>query len=216
MRIGMHVHTCHSPDSNLPLTAIMQAEEVGKLDGVAITDHNEIKGAEILQQIAAFPVIIGEEIMTEDGEITGYFLNERIEPGLPLLEAVAKIKEQRGLEAVPHPFDRLRSSALDKSCLNLILEDLDLVETFNSRNIFQHDNHRAQAFAEKAMLPGIAGSDALSKPENGAGYIEIETFKDARDFLAKVHNAIIIAKKSSIMVHVDTKAKKIMQRIVNK
>ncbi len=213
MRIDMHVHTCYSADSNLGLADIVQAVEDGLIDGLAITDHNEIKGAQELQQFAPFPVIVGEEIMTEDGEIIGYFLSKRIEAGLPLLETINQIKEQGGLVAVPHPFDRLRTSALKRNKLDLVTKYLDMIEVFNSRNVFKQDNQLAQEFAEKAGLLKIAGSDAHTKPEIGAAWIEIETFKGASDFLTKAQYATIIAKKSSIMVHVETKTKKIMRRI---
>lgn len=213
MRIDMHVHTCHSTDSNLKLATIVQAVEEGLLDGLAVTDHNEIKGAKELQQIAPFPVIVGEEIMTEDGEIIGYFLRKRIEPGLSLLETINQIKEQEGLVAVPHPFDRLRSSALKSNKLDHVTKHLDMIEVFNSRNIFKQDNQLAKEFAEKAGLVKIAGSDAHTKPEIGAAWIEIENFNGGGDFLTKAQYATIIAKKSSIMVHVETKTKKIMRRL---
>jgi predicted metal-dependent phosphoesterase TrpH len=212
MKIDMHVHTCYSADSNLQLDDIIQAVEERRLDGIAVTDHNDIQGALRLKQLAPFPVIVGEEIMTDDGEIIGYFLDEKIDPGLPLLDTIAQIKKQGGLVAVPHPFDRLRSSALKHNNLEIIADHLDLVEVFNSRNVFKQDNQLAKEFAEKAGLVKIAGSDAHTKPEIGAAWIEIETFNGASDFLNKAQYAAIIGKKSSIMVHVETKTKKIMRR----
>lgn len=209
----MHIHTCYSADSNLQLKDIIQAVEDRHLDGVAITDHNEVQGAQKLQQLAPFPVIVGEEIMTKDGEIIGYFLQKKIESGLPLLDTIINIKEQGGLVAVPHPFDRLRSSAIDQNKLSKIIEHIDLVETFNSRNIFQRDNLLAKEFAETKSLVKIAGSDAHTKVEIGAALIEIETFNGAFDFLKKAKEATIIARKSSIMVHLDTKTKKTMRRL---
>jgi predicted metal-dependent phosphoesterase TrpH len=213
MKIDMHVHTCYSADSNLQLEDIIQTVKERRLDGIAVTDHNEIQGALRLKQLAPFPVIVGEEIMTEDGEIIGYFLDEIIDPGLPLLDTIAQIKEQGGLVAAPHPFDRLRTSALKRNKLKIIADQLDLVEAFNSRIVFNQDNQLAQSFAEKASLAKIAGSDAHTKPEIGASWIEIETFVGASDFLTKAQHATIIAKKSSIMVHVETKAKKIMHQL---
>ena len=216
MKIDLHVHTVYSEDSTLQLDDIIRAVGEVKLDGLAITDHNEIKGAQALQQIAPFLVIVGEEIMTADGEITGYFLHEKIEPGLSLLDTIQQIKAQAGLIAVPHPFDRLRSSALKRNKLDLITGYLDLVEVFNSRNIFQKDNHLAEVFAERSGFGKIAGSDAHSASEIGSAWIEIETFCGAADFLNKVKEATFTASKSSIMVHVETKAKKIINGIVKK
>jgi len=212
MKIDMHVHTCYSADSNLQLENIIQAVEHSRIDGIAVTDHNEIRGALKLKKCAPFLVIVGEEIMTEDGEIIGYFLDEIIDSGLPLLDTIAQIKKQGGLVAVPHPFDRLRTSALKHNNLEIIADHIDLVEVFNSRIVFKQDNQLAQSFAEKAGLAQIAGSDAHTKAEIGAAWIEIETFNGASDFLTKAQNTTIFAKKSSIIVHVGTKTKKIMRR----
>ena len=52
---------------------------------MAITDHNTICGALQIREMAAFQVIIGEEIGTKDGEIIGLFLEEAIPRGLSAL-----------------------------------------------------------------------------------------------------------------------------------
>jgi len=213
MKIDMHVHTCYSSDSSLQLNDIVSAVNEGRLDGVAITDHNEIRGAQELQQMASFPVIVGEEIMTESGEIIGLFLKKRISPGLSVLETIDCIKEQEGLVAVPHPFDRLRSSALNITKLNPFLNHIDLLEVFNSRNIFSKDNEIAALFAEQNGIAKIAGSDAHTKSEIGAAYIAIMKFANPEDFMASISNADIFTSKSPISVHLKTKVKKVIQSI---
>ena len=71
--------------------------------------------------MAPFPVIIGEEIKSRDGDIIGLFLHRRVPSGLPPLETVRQIKDQGGVVVVPHPFCRLRPSALDHRALMDIL-----------------------------------------------------------------------------------------------
>ncbi len=212
MRIDLHVHTCFSLDSNLQLVDIVRAVAEGIIDGVAITDHNEIAGALALKRQAPFPVIAGEEIATREGEITGLFLSSRIEPGLSLKETIAAIRAQGGLVAVPHPFDRLRSAALRRDVLEQAAPVLDLVETFNARNIFSRDNHLADRFASQHALTKIAGSDAHSFRELGTAGLDMEPFDSPESFMAAARQAKIFAAKSPFSVHVAGKARKMLAR----
>lgn len=52
MKADLHVHTCYSPDSVLPLETIIQRTQEVELDCIAITDHNTIEGALKLKQMA--------------------------------------------------------------------------------------------------------------------------------------------------------------------
>ena len=85
LRIDLHVHTQYSPDSlTSPERLIKRCITTG-IGCVAITDHNTICGALQIREMAAFQVIIGEEIGTKDGEIIGLFLEEAIPRGLSAL-----------------------------------------------------------------------------------------------------------------------------------
>ena len=87
MKFDMHVHTLHSPKCGWmrPESLVENAKKKG-LDGLAITDHNTIEGAQEVfdivreEQIELF-IIIGEEISTDRGEVLAYFINREIEPG---------------------------------------------------------------------------------------------------------------------------------------
>ena len=50
---------------------------------------------------------------------------------------------------IPHPFDRVRSSALGEKAFLEILEYVDIVECFNARNFFGADDKKAQQMAER-------------------------------------------------------------------
>ena len=82
------------------------------LNGVAITDHNSIKGGLMAKSFENdnFRVIVGSEITTDRGEVIGLFLSEEIAPG-NFGDVIAEIRDQGGLVILPHPFDRLRSTA---------------------------------------------------------------------------------------------------------
>ena len=213
MKIDMHVHTEYSSDCLIKLSSIKEAVKRKGIHGVAICDHNEIEGALKLREIVDFPVIVGEEIMTTGGEIIGLFLNKKIMSGMEPRAAVWEIKEQGGLVVIPHPFDRLRSSALDPQALSEIQEYIDIIEVFNSRNVFQKDNDLAEEYADENKFNKCSGSDAHTLLEVGNAYIEIEAFSDAEDFLSKCKASKISGNKSSLLCHAFTKTYKSIKKV---
>ncbi|MFQ5826546.1 MAG: PHP domain-containing protein, partial [Dehalococcoidia bacterium] len=135
LRADLHIHTLYSSDClTSPEEVVARCLEIG-INCLAVTDHDSVAGAQRVQELAPFPVIVGEEILTPQGEIMGLFLTRRIPSGLPVREVVAQIKEQGGLVCVPHPFDQLRLSIGRDQTLLGILPDIDIVEVFNSRSL---------------------------------------------------------------------------------
>ena len=135
-KADFHIHTEYSMDCATPLERIIErCLEVG-INCVAITDHGTIAGAQKLQQMAPFKVIVGEEILTSVGEIIGFFLVEEVPSRLPVLEAIAQVKDQGGLVGIPHPFDRLRMSALSDKTLEPLLPYIDVIEVFNTETFY--------------------------------------------------------------------------------
>ena len=212
LKIDMHVHTHYSRDGFMSEYAIVAACQKKDLSGVAVTDHNTIKGALDLKKIAPFKVIIGEEIKTQEGEIMGYFLHEEIPPLLPLGETIRIIRAQGGLVGIPHPFGSLRRSKIKQEALERIIDQVDIIEVFNSRNIFAKDNQLAAAFAQKHRLASVAGSDAHISCEVGKSYIEIGDFNDPRHFLNNLKSARLVTKKSGLWVHAVTKWVKLFRK----
>src|SRR5690348_18007819 len=114
MKIDLHSHTRCSKDCVNDYDRIIAAVQRSGLDGIAVTDHDEFRGALEMKRRAPFLVIPGEEIKTNRGEIIGLFLQEWIPPGLDPLETVQRIHGQGGLAYVPHPFDEVRGSRLER------------------------------------------------------------------------------------------------------
>jgi predicted metal-dependent phosphoesterase TrpH len=202
LKADLHVHTRYSEDSISPPEKIVQhCLKVG-INCVAITDHNEISGAFEVKRIAPFKVIIGEEILSNRGEIIGYFLTEKIPPHLSPEETVARIKGQGGLVCIPHPFDRFRSGAkLRNHALEQIIGNTDLIEVFNSRTMLLRDSARALELAQKRGLPGTAGSDAHIIREIGSTYMEIPEFNDAEQLREAVRQGRIFRHRTSFWIH---------------
>ena len=177
-RADLHIHTHHSYDSTTTPSSIVKRCLAKGIDCIAITDHNTIAGAEEVRQIAPFNVIIGEEIKSAGGDIIGLFLTEQVPSLLSPIETAEAIKAQGGLVMVPHPFDRLRSSALGKKHLEAILPLVDIVESFNAHNLFNNDNQCAAKFARDHNLVEAAVSDAHSHLEIGHTYVSIDNFDE--------------------------------------
>jgi predicted metal-dependent phosphoesterase TrpH len=146
---------------------ISRCQQTG-INCVAIADHGNIEGALKMQSIARFSVIVAEEILTPHGEIMGMFLKEGIPSGLSVKETVSRIKAQDALVVIPHPFDMFRHSALDSEVIEELAEQIDVIEVFNARSLFNRSSVKAQIFAQKYGIPGSAGSDAHTVNEIGS------------------------------------------------
>lgn len=201
LKLDMHVHTRYSSDGFLSCKQVIKAVNKKRLNGIAVTDHNEIKGALELKELASFEVIVGEEIKTAEGEIIGYFLCRKIPPDLSLDQTIEEIRMQGGLVCVPHPSDRFRRSRLKYSSLKRILHKIDMIETFNARNLISNDNEKATKLAIDSNLFKTAGSDAHLASEIGNAYIEIEPFSDKEDFLKKLAKARCFGSKTPFFIH---------------
>lgn len=205
MKIDLHTHTLCSKDSCNQYDRIITAVQSAGLDGIAVTDHNEFRGALELQRRAPFLVIPGEEIKTGAGEIIGLFLQERIPPGLDPLETVDRIHAQGGLAYVPHPFDEVRGSRLEHWALDVVAPHLDLLEVFNARNAWPAFNRRALAYAREHELLAGAGSDAHTYAEYGRAYIDVPPFASPQEFRESLRAGSWHGRLSSPVVHARTR-----------
>jgi predicted metal-dependent phosphoesterase TrpH len=211
MRFDLHAHTKYSPRCGYmePKTIVKLARK-RELDGIAITDHDTIKGSMKAREYAdkSLEVIIGSEVMTSRGEVIGLFLSDEI-LSTDFISVVEEIHDQNGIAIVPHPFDTLRKSALWP------IEDdvkyLDGVEGFNARNVYQKSNMDAIEFGKKHKLAITAGSDAHFSNEVGnAGVITDD--EDLREAILS-RKIEIFGKRSGIYNHAFTKGLKLCRKI---
>jgi predicted metal-dependent phosphoesterase TrpH len=194
MRMDLHCHSeasmdCRTPLSEFPARCLARGIRVQ-----AITDHNQIWGAQRLQELCAdnpnLTVIVGEEISTRDGEIIGLFLREVVPAGMSAEETVERIKAQGGLVLLPHGFDPLKRFHLKLDALQRVAADIDIVETFNSHISRPRWNRRALEWAEQHQKLKSAGSDAHTLARVGAAWVQtpiraIETPQDLQQALAQ-------------------------------
>ena len=72
-KYDLHTHTKHSPCSNLKAEILLRIAKKKGLDGIAVTDHDTIKGGlDVfkLNKDRDFEVIVGSEIKTKKAEVT--------------------------------------------------------------------------------------------------------------------------------------------------
>ncbi len=200
-KVDLHSHTLWSKDCLTQFETIIRLCRQRGVDRIAITDHNTAQGALAMQQIAPDLVIVGEEIMTTQGEILAYFVRESVPAGLTPLETIRRLRDQGAVISVSHPFDRLRKGAWHEHELLEFVDQLDAIEVFNARCLFPEDNAKALAFAQAHGLPFTAGSDAHSRPEYGQATLLLSPFHDAESFRAALRSAEVAGRLSLPYVH---------------
>ena len=160
----LHIHTVYSYDGTASVPAVLtRAKQVG-LDVIAITDHDEIRGALKAFELAPqfdIEVIPGIEITTAEGDLLALFVTEKIQPGRPLIETIIKVGEAGGICIAPHPMARgtgMKSlssfsllRALDHPVTSRILIG---IETYNATTLDRECNLLAQKLWKEC--PGTA------------------------------------------------------------
>ena len=179
-RVITHIHTKYSHDSMLPFDLLYKKCLKKGIDYIAITEHNNICGAVEFQKYCLErgnrpKVIVGEEIMTSEGEIIGLYLHDEIEPFQTPEQTIAQIKEQGGIVYVPHPYDLKRhKTILKEEAIRRLAAEIDCIECHNGRNISEDYDVKQNEIAEKYEIKKVIGSDAHTIFEVGNNFMESE------------------------------------------
>lgn len=216
VKVDLHIHTRYSMDCGTSLDDLISRCLALNIDCVAIADHGTIDGAVKLRSIAPFKVLIAEEILTPYGEIMGIFLKESIPSGLSVDETITRIKDQGGLVCIPHPFDHVRSSALDSEVIERLVAEgqIDMVEVINSRTILKRSLDKARDFATKHNITPSAGSDAHTLTEVGNAYVEMAEFDGRDDFLQALARGTVCGHRTSPLVHFRSLTQRLKKQIL--
>ena len=214
MRGDFHMHTYYSFDCmTSPEALARRCSDVG-LDCIAVTDHNSLAGAQAVRAVAGFTVILGEEVKSTAGEITGLFLTEEVPAGLSPVETAKRIKEQGALVSVPHPFAGYGRSSLAEPSVMDLLPYVDLIEAFNARTMSPASNERAHAFAREHGLAATAVSDAHTLGELGRTYTEFPDFDGTpHGFKEALREARLVERPAGRFVHVYTTLNKLRHKL---
>jgi predicted metal-dependent phosphoesterase TrpH len=215
LTIELHSHTLASEDCLMrPADIVRTCQRLG-LDRLAVTDHNTIGGALAVQALAPELVIVGEEIMTTQGELLAYFVREEVPPGLTPAETIRRLRAQGCAISVSHPFDRLRKGAWQPADLAAIVPLVDAIEVFNARCIYPEDNARAIAFAHEHAISGTVGSDAHSLRELGRAVVQVPGAASGEELVAGLANGQRRTRLSSPAIHLTSRFAKTWKRLAH-
>ena len=197
----LHLHTSWSHDCSIEVDDLLDHAEAEGLGAIAVTDHNVIGGAlEAAEKVRGrrLTVIPGEEVKTADqGEVIGLFLREEIPRGMSFGGTIEAIRAQGGLVYLPHPFDRMHAIP-DSRTLHRHLTDIDVLEVYNARLLFEGFNDEALRFARKYNLTMGAGSDAHVLQGVGTGALRMRAFRDPEEFMISLKTAEVLRRPKSL------------------
>jgi predicted metal-dependent phosphoesterase TrpH len=197
-RADYHMHSSIGDAVMTPEDIVDYCEHETSLDVIAITDHDQIKGAVRAREYAEskkcrVQVIVGEEISTLKGHLIGLFMTKRIRRYTRLFKTIEEIHNQGGVTIVPHPLSWLTTSVGEGAFKDVLKSGkphifFDAVELINPAIAGRiTDDKAAKINKEYWQLPVTGGSDSHSLETIGSAYT-LFPGKTAEDFRKGVIN----------------------------
>jgi predicted metal-dependent phosphoesterase TrpH len=186
MKIDIHTHSSYSNDGSVMPNEILRYAKKIKLNGIAVTDHNELKGSlKLWRENRAnkdFLVIPGIEVSTSQGHVLALGITESVPKDLTPKQTIEKIDSLGGLAIASHPF-RFWSGLGEE---NVRRAEFKVIEVINSRSL-KKENQRARKLADDMGAGKTGGSDCHSLEHLGNAYTVIENpIYDYDDFLEAI------------------------------
>ena len=118
-RADLQLHSDLGDGLSSPAAILDAAERVG-LDVIALTDHDDIRGAFALRELAArgdspVEVVIGVEVTTRSGHLLALWIEDEVPMFCSLADAIARVHGAGGLAVVPHPLSYLTFSVGERT-----------------------------------------------------------------------------------------------------
>jgi len=171
VRLDLHVHSRHSPDSELSLEMIAQRLTELGLQGFALTDHNTVDGhAELAELKARYPDLVlvpGVKVSTREGHLLVYGVSIAPPSHVPLADTVDWVRDRGGVCVLAHPFRVSHGVGRDlaeRTCVTGI-------ETVNAHNS-PKANREAATVAARRHVSATGGGDAHLPEDLGRAYTE--------------------------------------------
>jgi len=184
--IDLHVHTKYSGDAKItPKELVDRLHAHPFIKGVAITDHDTVKGYEEVSKLAEvyedILIIPGIEVSVENGHLIILGIEESPTYPLSIESVIDFAKERDGIVVIPHPY---RELGIGDESENI---EADAIEVLNP-HATKEENRKAENLAKKINLPCVAGSDAHSLQEMWLAYTEVDAKQEADDILKAIKN----------------------------
>jgi len=180
LKLDLHVHSEYSEDAIGSPKEIIKILKKKGINGMAITDHNNLEGSILAKKIAPkdFTVITGVEISTKQGHLIALDIDKPIKRSQSIEETVEKIIDLGGTPIVPHLYRNM--SGIKKENLNKIYKKINAIEVFNACSVPQ-TNLKTSKLAKNMNLGGTGGSDSHEPEYAGNGYTIIDSTDIRKD-----------------------------------
>lgn len=187
MIIDIHIHEKNnSMCSHIGLDEIVEEARRKGLDGICITDHDSnalAAQAHKYRQNYGFPVLVGAEVLTFEGDILVFGLDILPREKMHAWELLDLVVREGGVGIAAHPYRDNNRGLKDQI---KILPNLSGFEVLSGRTE-PHNNMKALNVAKELGLTGLGGSDAHELDEVGkfATYFP-QPIKSEADFVKAV------------------------------
>lgn len=171
LRLDLHVHSRHSPDSHLTLDEIAHRLPYAGMRGFALTDHNSVAGHREIPDLRArnpgLFVLPGVEVSALEGHLLAYGVTEAPPPHRPVDATCEWVRDHGGEAVLAHPFRighgvgrRVAGSA-----------PVTGIETVNGHSSVVA-NFKAEVIAAQRVLAHTGGSDVHQLSDIGRAFTE--------------------------------------------
>ncbi|MFH1506797.1 MAG: PHP domain-containing protein [archaeon] len=212
-KYNIHLHTKYSHCSNNDPKQLLEINKALGFDGMAVTDHNTIKGALEIKKLNKdknFEVIVGEEVSTELGHVLVYYVKKEIKPG-KAEDIIREAHRQGAICALAHPYNLLTGGfaklSKSKTMRGTLSKDnvhkaklFDAIEGLNARCLLDKENKMATKLAKKHKKPIIAGSDGHFTDEIGNAWVEFNDKYTLKEAILK-NKITIKGKRNKALAH---------------
>ncbi len=124
-KADLHIHTAHSDGMAEAAELLDYVEAETDLDVIAITDHDDIRGAWATREVWArgryrFDLVLGVEVTTIEGHLLALYVEDPIPALCPIEQVIDAVHRQGGLCVIPHPMSPLTRS-LDRKTIDRVV-----------------------------------------------------------------------------------------------
>jgi len=176
-KADLHIHTTWGDGTASVRQILEHAAEPADLDVIAITDHDEMRGAWEAQDLAGayrLDVIPGAEITTLQGHLLALFLERPVKMLRSVEWTIQAVHDQGGVCIAPHPLSWLTRS-LGERAVRRVSAHLDGIEVINPSLAGRVTAAKVATLNEHVLrLPETGSSDAHHLLGVGAAYTEFE------------------------------------------
>lgn len=236
--VDMHFHSRYSDGMNYIRSIAKRAEKLGI--GIAVTDHNAIKGAVRLDEFKNILTIPGIEVTSREGaHVLVYFYDLKtlirfyqtdVQPflgkdlmssiSLPMDEIVRRARNYQNLIIFPHPYcgvyTGICNAFFSKKQQADLMDCVDGVEVINSGNI-KKGNLQSTVLGFNVGKSMTGGSDGHNLFQMGKAVTYADCAPDRKAFLDAVKNreSYVIGKETHLLQKVTSNGYKIRSSIKN-